>query len=480
MSTVRRVAKNTLVWFFGDIVGKILSLAFIIYAARYLHAEGYGILSFALAFTGMFGILSDIGFYELIVREVARDKKLINKYVENIATIKVIIVVAVYGLMCLVINLMGYPTQTIVVVYILGLSIVFDAFAMIFNATFQAFERMEYISLGKILKNSMLLFGALLIISKGLGLVSFAVLYLIASLTLLIYNIIISIRNFTRPPRLRVDLKFWRWLIKEGVTFWATGVFAVLLNNVDKVMLSVMVGDTTVGLYSAAYRLVSTLDFIPLAFIASIFPVTSRLFVSSRQSLKFAFERSFKYLLIVGVLIGSIFTILSDRLIFLIYGEDYIPSANALRVLIWSEVFLFINMVFGNLFKSINRQVVVTYAVAVATTLNVTMNWLLIPKYSFIGASLATVLARFLIFLLFFILVMKSEYRMSNESLVNILKVLFALLMVSAFIWVLKGTGTTDSILIATLSLLVYALIIVALRLIDSTDMQLIKGLIKS
>ena len=73
MSTVRRVAKNTLVWFFGDIVGRILSLAFVIYAARHLHAEGYGILSFALAFTGMFGILSDIGFYELIVRGVARD-----------------------------------------------------------------------------------------------------------------------------------------------------------------------------------------------------------------------------------------------------------------------------------------------------------------------------------------------------------------------------------------------------------------------
>jgi len=67
MSTVRRIAKNTLVWFFGDIVGKILSLVFVIYAARYLHAEGYG--SFALAFTGMFGILSDIGFYELILRK---------------------------------------------------------------------------------------------------------------------------------------------------------------------------------------------------------------------------------------------------------------------------------------------------------------------------------------------------------------------------------------------------------------------------
>jgi len=72
MSTVRRIAKNTLVWFFGDIVGKILSLAFVVYAARYLHAEGYGILSFALAFTGMFGILSDIGFYELFYELIVR------------------------------------------------------------------------------------------------------------------------------------------------------------------------------------------------------------------------------------------------------------------------------------------------------------------------------------------------------------------------------------------------------------------------
>ena len=88
MSTVRRVAKNTLVWFFGDIVGKILSLAFVIYAARYLHAEGYGILAFALAFTGMFGILSDIDFYELIVRRVARDKSVAGKYIGSVIILK--------------------------------------------------------------------------------------------------------------------------------------------------------------------------------------------------------------------------------------------------------------------------------------------------------------------------------------------------------------------------------------------------------
>ena len=94
MSTVRRVAKNTLVWFFGDIVGKILSLAFVIYAARYLHAEGYGILSFALAFTGMFGILSDIGFYELIMRGLRE-----------------ILFAILFGLLCATINMMNFKNS---------------------------------------------------------------------------------------------------------------------------------------------------------------------------------------------------------------------------------------------------------------------------------------------------------------------------------------------------------------------------------
>jgi len=478
MSAVRRIAKNTIVMLAGDIAGKVLTFIFLIYTARYLQAEGFGILSFALAFTGMFGIFSDIGFYELIVREVARDKKLVNKYVVNIAALKLITLLVMYGLMCITINVMKYPIQTVMVVYLVGLSIVIDAFTLIFNAVFQAFEKMEYISFGKILKNSLLLLGVFLIVSKGWGLISFAWLYLIASLTLSVCSIAIA-RRFVKLG-LKIEVKFWRWLIKEGATFWAAGVFGVLLDKIDKVMLSVMVGDIAVGLYSAAFGLVFTLNFIPIAFIASIFPITSRLYISSKESLKFAFERSFKYLLIIGVLVGLLVTILSDKLILLIYGEEYILSADALRILIWSEVLLFVNMVFSNLFKSTNRQIVITYALSMATVLNIVMNWALIPRYSFIGASFATVIARFFIFLLFFILVMRSEYRMSNESLLNILKVSLAFLVLGSFIWTIESIGSVNPILIAILILLVYALIIVALRLVDSTDIRLMKSLIKS
>ena len=71
--------------------------------------EGYGTLSFALAFTGMFGILSDIGFYELIVREVARDKQKAGKYIGNVIILKSFLVAIMFGLLCATINMMNYP-----------------------------------------------------------------------------------------------------------------------------------------------------------------------------------------------------------------------------------------------------------------------------------------------------------------------------------------------------------------------------------
>ena len=53
------------------------------YTARYLGAEGFGILSFALAFTGIFGVFTNLGLSTLTVREVARDKSLASKYLGN-------------------------------------------------------------------------------------------------------------------------------------------------------------------------------------------------------------------------------------------------------------------------------------------------------------------------------------------------------------------------------------------------------------
>ena len=471
MSTVRRVAKNTLVWFFGDIVGKILSLAFVIYAARYLHAEGYGILSFALAFTGMFGILSDIGFYELIVREVARDKQKAGKYIGNVIILKSFLVAIMFGLLCATINMMNYPSKTVELVLILGISIAIDAFSVAFHAIFHAFERMEFISLGKILKNAMFLAGVFIIIYGNMGLLAFAYLYLIGSLFIFAYSFTITAMKFARP-KFEMDKRFCKWLIKEGLPFWASSVFIKIYYDIDKVMLSMMVGDVAVGWYSAAYRLVVTLGFIPTAFIASIYPVTSRLFTSSKDSLKFATERAFKYLLIIGIPIGILTTELADKIILSVYGTGYAPSTIALQILVWSEVLIFVNVVFGNLLNSINRQIIITYATAIAAILNVIMNLLLIPKYSFVGASIATVATEAFMFVFVLAYVMRSEYRPSERNILS------ALIKVGTAGFAMCILLIHKDVVLIPFSIAVYVLTLYLLKGIDEVDWKFIKQIL--
>jgi len=74
MNTIQRIAKNTGVLLVSQIASYILGFFFVIYTARYLGAEGFGILAFALAFTGVFGVFADLGLRQLTVIAVAREK----------------------------------------------------------------------------------------------------------------------------------------------------------------------------------------------------------------------------------------------------------------------------------------------------------------------------------------------------------------------------------------------------------------------
>ena len=76
MNAVQRIAKNTAL-FTAHFVVSILGLILSIFIARNLGDVIFGKYSFALAFTAIFAVFSDLGYNTLLIREVARDKSLI-------------------------------------------------------------------------------------------------------------------------------------------------------------------------------------------------------------------------------------------------------------------------------------------------------------------------------------------------------------------------------------------------------------------
>jgi O-antigen/teichoic acid export membrane protein len=475
MNTVQRIAKNTAAFIIANIAPNIINFFFITYVARYLGAEGFGILAFALAFTAIFGVFADIGLSTLTIREVARDKSLAPKYLRNIAILKVILVIATFGLISLTINLLGHPGQTIMVVYLIALSVLLDAFSQMFYSIFQAYERMEFYTAGWILRSALLLAGALFAISRGLDVTAFALLYLIASLATLAYNSILSIWKFAKP-KVEIDFGFWKQTLKQAWPFGLVVTFVNIYYWVDSVMLSLMKGDEVVGWYNVAYRLVLVLAFIPGAYFSSVFPVMSRFYVSSKGSLKFTYEKSVKYMAILAVPIGVGTTLLAERVIISIFGAEYSHSIIALQILIWSMVFIWVSGVFAQLFNSLNRQTIVAKVTGSCALLNVILNLILIPRYSHIGASTARVATEFTALALVFLWSLRIGYGLSSKKLIDIMaKVVIASAIMGTFIFYLQNLTLWG---LVPLSTLLYFIVLYIIRGIDREDRLLLQQLI--
>jgi len=391
MNTVQRIAKNTVVLLLSDIVSKVLGFFYVMYTARYLGAEGFGILSFALAFTGIFGVFSDFGLSTLIVREVARDKSLAGKYLGNIVVMKIFLVIIISGLITLTINLLGYPEQTTKVVYLVALSIIFNTFSRMFYSIFQAYEKMEYQSLGQILSSALMLSGALLAINQGFSVVGFASIYFLVSAIVLVYSFVISIWKFTKP-KIEFDWSFWKQSIKEAWPMGGMAVFIMIYFRIDTVILSLMIGgDTAIGLYSAAYRLSEISTIIPAIFMSSVFPVMSRYHEDSRSSFVGIYGKLVKYLLYLALPMALIVTLLARPIVNLIYGSEFSGSVFALQILIWAAAIMYVTMVQSNTIITANKQMFSFKVTIVAAILNIILNLIVIPKYSYIGASATTV-----------------------------------------------------------------------------------------
>ena len=476
MSTARRIAKNTTILFISQIISYILIFFYTIYIARYLGAEGYGTLSFALAFSGIFSILADLGLSTLTVREIARDKSLAKKYLGNALLIKIILAFLTFGLIALFVNLLDYPQETINVVYFISLSTISTSMFGIFYSIFQAYEKMEYQSLGQILSSILMFFGVLIGPYLGFDVIGFSILYFISNVIVLGYSFFICSWKFL-IPKIEYDKYFWKTIIKESLPFGLTSVSIMLYTYIDSVLLSIMEGNEVVGWYNAAYKLVLFLVVIPTTINITIFPSMSKFHISSQDSLKLINEKYFKLMIITGIPLGVATTLLSDKIILLIFGAGYTQSIIALQILIWTIVFTFGGASFVRLLEATNKQLILTKITGISVIINIALNLILIPKFSFVGASIATILTEIILVSI----VIKINYKLgygipTKKILNNLLKISFASLIMGLVIIYLKNLNLLS---LSILAILTYSVTLLAVKGIDNKDIKIIRQVFK-
>ena len=474
MSTARTIAKSSILLLIGQIVSLGIAAVYGIVLARYLGVTGFGLLSTAIAFTTVFAPFTSLGLSTLATREVARDKSLASKYLGNLIIIEIALASGTFCLIALVAYVLRYPPETITLIYILALSVVCGGFTAIFYSLFQAFERMQYQSLGLILSTGATCVVVIWGITAGLGVVWFAFAYFVGSLAVTIYSLIVYSTKFSQP-HIEIDLKFWNRIFREALPFALSGLFTTIYFYIDSVLLSVMKGADAVGWYNAPYRLIMVLLFVPTVISTAVFPAMSRFHATANDSFRLIYKRYFKYMAIVSVPLGIGTTLLASQIITFIFGVPYENSAIALQILIWATVFIFLTAAFLRLFETSNRQMMVTKITAVGMVENVTLDLILIPRFSYVGTSIATAATELTVLLLCVFVSSRITYPLSKKDIGNLVKIGAASLLMGSFI-VYLGNLNLLSVFPAVL---LYFTVLYLLRVVDNEDIALFRNIVR-
>ncbi|MCX5997089.1 MAG: flippase [Chloroflexi bacterium] len=450
LSNTRTVFKNTFVLFIAQIAAMVISFFCLMYMGRYLGPKNFGVITLAIAFSNFFVGFGDLGLTTVLTRDISRDFDKAITYMSNAATIKLIMMICIFGLIILTAFLTGYTAEVIHAIILIALSAVLMNFAQIYFSLFQAVEKMEF-----------------------QGLIQIPVI-LSALLSGRILHRKCSFRLFNN---LRVERDIWIYLLKESIPFGLSAIFVGVYMWFDTMLLSFIKGEQSVGYYNAANKIVMVFNVIPLSIVGAIFPLMARLHSENSDYLKSSFNRAFKYMVIAGLPIATGITLLADRIITVVFGTNYQASVLPLQILIWPEFFIFCSLVSVVLLNSIGKQFMVTIQCIGAACVSLIINLSLIPLYDYIGTCIANFATYLLSFLFLIIICEKSGFNLLNKSnLLLVLKVCAALFIMGLYV---TYFSVLNIMLLISTSALVYFIILILVKGIDKSDIELVKGLFR-
>ncbi|MCS6862341.1 MAG: flippase [Abditibacteriales bacterium] len=404
MRTGQRIAQNSLFLLLARLGSAGMNFLILSLLARYLSRDDFGRYQFILAFVTIFQFVMDFGFSSILVREAAVNKPQARRVFGVLqAMMGATSLVAFVAMVAYARWRTHYPQETVSITLAAAATIFFMQ-CNLTNAIFRAFEKLEWEAVTVLASRVFDLVGTLIVIKTDAGVPGIFTVYLVSQAVHYLLSLTICGVKFVRPAFV-VDFDLMKSLFLAAAPLGVAQIFRRVSWQVDVMLLEAMVGLQFVALFSGAYRIVWGLMILPNALGASLFPVLSNLAQSSPQRLLNAYERTLKYLIVLGLFIAVVGTLAAEPIVRLLLGHKYVGakfagSVLALQIVIWAVVFIFPSAVFGYVFTALHRQKLFTVCSAACLGINIALDLLLIPRWQHIGACVGTVTAEMVLFAL--------------------------------------------------------------------------------
>lgn len=395
MSNTRKVAYNTIVQIFARVVTTATSLVALGYLTRYLGVSSYGQYDLVFAYLALFGVVVDFGFFLLQVREITKYPDREGFVLGNILGLKLALSAIVFSL-AYVVSLFIYHDPLITTGILIGtISQAAITLTQVPISLFQARLQMEKVAIMNIASRVVYLGAVIWGVKAGWDIVGLITSITVINLATFVVQMWLARRLVKIVPQW--DFAYWKRFVREALPLGTAIVLATIYFSIDRVMLSLMKTAYEVGIYGTPYRVIGVVLTIPTIFMSSVFPVLTRALTDSSDHARRVFRKAFDFTAIAAFPVAFGVMMLATPLMVAIAGEDFVASGDALKWLIWAAALSFFGAVFNYTMIAAGRQRAMTLPYLVATIFNIVANLIFIPRYSYIGASVITVITELII-----------------------------------------------------------------------------------
>jgi O-antigen/teichoic acid export membrane protein len=366
----------------------LFMLLLLLVAGRSLGTADYGVFTFAIGLATLAEVFMDFGLHQITVRAIARDASEAGHVLQTSLWLKALpglATIAVFGLAACVLR--SDPTVRLVCLVMLA-SAAMRSYLMTAKGVLLGLEAFGNDAIITAADRALLFAGCGWALWAGASVVQLSLVFLLVRIVSAIGAVWVA-RRHVGPGQ--VDRALGRRLSVEALPIGLSMLVVNMYMRIDGVMLGTMMGDTATGLYGAACNLYEGLTYAAAVISSVLAPRLSRLWAeapSDYRALAFrGLAGSFALALVIAVFAWP----LAD-LGMAVFGPEFAPATTSLRLLLVGLPFVYLTWVLHAAAIAAHRTRALLVVTSVGTVLNVGLNLFLIPRYSYNGASVATVI----------------------------------------------------------------------------------------
>lgn len=376
----------------GTFLSQIIGFVGLLFIARLLGPNDYGIYATVFAFVSFFHLFVLNGLSKIVVREGSKQLDSFSHVLDKTIGLRLVLVGAAL-LFCIFASFFtNYSAQIKVLIILFSAEIIYFGLDSFLGAIYQTKQKMEYLSYFSVLTRFLVTSLSIAFLYMGAGVAVILVVNLVSKLIVLCVNYSVSKKFVKFHWSLR-----WRLepvILKAVIVFSLMGFINTFAVRIDVLMISFLSNSTDVGLYSVAHELGREGLILRNIIAVAFFPIAVKYFVKQKVKTKkiMAYSLGFFILAFIGSMVVFFF---AEKIILLLFKEKYMASGMILKYLVFYLPFTFFSLPFSTCLQATHNENVLLMIYSITAVVNIPLNVIFFYRFGLIGIAYSTIIVFF-------------------------------------------------------------------------------------